>query len=369
VFSVVLQEKEFPHKYVKTTAHQDNFVIFFKQHQKGGDNKTGYPYSQAFCNRDAAPINKNNNRDLQNYSHMSDKNVTFTYLTLALSILFWGFSFVATKIALQSFTPFSLIFLRFSCASVFFIFLLSRTGFPPLTGKNLKNLGLLAIFQPGLYFTFETVGLQYTTATKTSLIIATIPLVVVAMSVLFLKERIRPINIVGICISLVGVSLLVFGGQTGEAIGGMLFGDLLIGGAVLSAAIYMLMARSLGQTITPVQITGMQAIFGSLIFLPLFLHDLPMLHWQDVSLESIIALIGLTVFATIAAFLCYNYALTQIPAAKASVFINVIPVVTAFGAWMLLGETLTMIQFVGGTIVLFAVYLANRPDSTSTESL
>lgn len=295
---------------------------------------------------------------------MSDKNIAFTYITLALSILFWGGSFIATKIALQSFSPFCLIFLRFSCASLFFILLLSRTGFPPLTKKNLKNLALLAIFQPGLYFTFETVGLQYTTATKTSLIIATIPLVVVAMSVLFLKERIRPVNIIGICISMIGVSLLVFGGQTEGVSSGMLFGDLLIGGAVLSAAIYMLMARALGQTITPVQITGMQAIFGALIFLPLFLYDLPSLDWQEVTTDSIIALLGLTVFATIAAFLCYNYALTQIPAARAAVFINAIPVVTAFGAWMLLDETLTMLQFVGGGVVLFAVYLANRPAPT-----
>lgn len=299
---------------------------------------------------------------------MSDKNIFFTYLTLAFAILFWGGSFIATKIALQSFSPFCLIFLRFSCASLFFLVLLSRTGFPPFTQKNLKNLALLAIFQPGLYFAFETVGLQYTSATKTALIIATIPLVVVAMSVLFLKESIRPINIAGICISMIGVSLLVFGGQAESVASGMLWGDLLIGGAVLSAAIYMLMARSLGQTITPVQITGMQAIFGALIFLPLFLYDLPDLQWHEVTTDSIIAVIGLTVFATIAAFLCYNYALTQIPAARAAVFINAIPVVTAFGAWILLGETLTMVQFIGGAVVLFAVYLANHPGTSAAST-
>lgn len=284
-----------------------------------------------------------------------------TYGALALAVLFWGGSFVATKIALTSFTPLCLIFLRFSVASVFFILLLNKTGFPPFTPGNIKQLALLALFQPGLYFTFETVGLKYTSATKTSLIIATIPLVVMVLSAIFLKERMRPANIAGVLISLIGVSLLVFGTDSSTELEGAFIGDLLIGGAVLSASVYMLLTRRLGQTITPVQITGMQAIFGALIFFPAFLYDLPHLDWHGVSRESLAALVALTLFATIAAFLCYNYALTKVPAARAAVCINGIPVVTAFGAWLLLGETLSGLQLCGAAIVLAAVFLANKP--------
>lgn len=297
---------------------------------------------------------------------MKHRPVYITYLALALAILFWGFSFVATKIALQSFTPFCLIFFRFIVAAVFFLFLLARIGFPPLTATNLKNLAFLAIFQPGLYFTFETIGLQYTTATKTSLIIATIPIVVLLFSILFLKERVRWINCSGILLSLIGVALLIFGGDNSARLGGMLLGDLLIFGAVLSAAIYMVIARRLGQTISPVQITGMQIIFGAVIFFPAFLWDLPKLDWSAVTSDSLIALVALTVFATIGAFLCYNYALSKIPVARAAVCINGIPVVTAFGAWILLGESLTLLQLIGGGIVLAAVYLANYASGEET---
>jgi len=51
--------------------------------------------------------------------------------------------------------------------------------------------------------------------------------------------------------------------------------------------------------------------------------------------------------------------LTRIHASRAAVFINGIPVVTAFGAWILLGETLTLLQICGGVLVLFAVSLTN----------
>jgi len=64
------------------------------------------------------------------------------------------------------------------------------------------------------------------------------------------------------------------------------------------------------------------------------------------------ALLYLTIFATIGAFLCYNYALTKIPAFRAAVFINGIPVVTALGAWILLGESLTVVQAAGGVLVI-----------------
>jgi drug/metabolite transporter (DMT)-like permease len=282
-----------------------------------------------------------------------------TYLALAAAVVFWGFSFIATKVALQSLTPFCLIFIRFFLASLFFSLLLFRRSAPPISQDTFRKLGLLAVFQPGLYFFFETYGLKYTSATKTSLIIATIPIVVVLLSSLFLRERLRPINIMGIICSLVGVSLLVFGSSAYGSLGSLMSGDLLIAGAVLSAAVYIIFARHLGQTISPMQITGLQIIYGTVIFLPFFLWDMQQVDWLNLAPAVLFSVFWLTVFATIGAFSCYNFALSRVAAARASVFINAIPLVTAFGAWLLLGERLTPLQMAGGAVVISAVYLAN----------
>ncbi|MBW2658787.1 MAG: EamA family transporter [Deltaproteobacteria bacterium] len=294
---------------------------------------------------------------------MTNKQTLYTYTALTLAVIFWGFSFIATKIALENFPPFCLIFFRFAGASIFFIFLLMRTGIPTLTWKNLKPLLFIAIFQPGLYFSFETVGLQYSSATKVSLIIATIPIVVLFLSAIFLKERIKIINIAGIILSIFGVTLLVFGGRTPSGPGGELSGDLFVLGAVFSASIYMIMIRSLGKTFSPVQITAMQIIFGAILFFPAFLFTMPKIQWSTVTANAYSAVIALTIFSTIGAFLCYNYALTKIPATQAAVCLNAIPLITAGGAWLILGEQLTPIQFAGGAVVITAVYLANIPVS------
>ena len=293
----------------------------------------------------------------------------FPYAALSLAVIFWGFSFIATKITLQYLSPFCLIFIRFSMASLFFGVVLFGRGAPPIDRSTFKKLALLAVFQPGLYFFFETYGLGYTTATKTSLIIATIPIFVLVLSTVFLKERLRRLNIVGVICSLFGVSLLIFGGHVSGSIGEIMIGDLLITGAVLSAAVYTISARHLGQTISPVQITGLQVIFGTILFLPFFIWDAQHVHWPDAFRPEVIAsLIGLTVFATIGAFSCYNYALSKIAAPRASVFVNAIPLVTAFGAWLVLGETLTALQMIGGAVVIGAVCLANyQPAAPATD--
>ena len=285
------------------------------------------------------------------------------YFSLTSAVLFWGLSFVATKVALESFTTFTLVFGRFSLAACAFVVVLARRGFPDFTRKEHLKVFAVAVFEPGLYFIFETIGLQHTTAPKAALIISTIPIVVMALSALLLDERIYPACLVGMVTSIVGITVVVTGAHDFSwTLGGQLIGDLLIFGAVISAALYMVLARDLGGRHSAVEITGMQIIYGAILYGPAFISELPSVKWAEVmSYRSLGALVFLTLFATIIAFLCYNYALTKIPATKAAVFINGIPLVTALGAWIFLGEILTLVQLAGGVLVLIGVFLANFP--------
>jgi len=285
-----------------------------------------------------------------------------TYIALNSAVIIWGLSFVATKIALESFPTFTLVFARFSIAGIIFLLLMHRKGFPSFAGKDRGKIMLMALFEPGLYFICETIGLQYTTAPKASLIIAMVPVMVLVFSTFFLNESVSVTGILGIGLSLVGIMVLVAGDpKFNWDMGGQLLGDLLIFGAVISAALYMILARDLGKRYPAFDITATQIIYGAVLYAPLFLWEFPDVQWAEISDRSLGALVFLTMLATIAGFLCYNYALTRMTAPRAAVFINGVPIVTALGAWVLLGEKLTAIQACGGVVVLFAVYLANRP--------
>jgi drug/metabolite transporter (DMT)-like permease len=289
---------------------------------------------------------------------MSSKNMT--YIALACTVLFWGLSFVGTKIALTSFSPFVYIYLRFSLASVFFLILLIRSGFPKLSKSDHKKLFLLAFFEPGLYFTFETMGLTYTTASKASIIISIVPIAVMLLARVVLKEKINGRSLLGILLSVIGILILVLGDpKFSISFEGSMIGDLLILGAVISSSLYIIFARDLGQRLSSLEITSFQIFYGTIFFTPAFILNAGSIKWTQVSAEAIGAIIFLTIFATILSFLFYNYALTQIPASRAAIFINGIPVVTAIGAWIILGERLTLLQVAGGPLVVSAVMIAN----------
>jgi drug/metabolite transporter (DMT)-like permease len=278
------------------------------------------------------------------------------------AVIFWGLSFVATKMALTSIPTFTLIFARFSISALFFLLLMVRNGLPRFSKRDHGFLFLLSLFEPGLYFIFETMGLQYTSAPKASLIIATIPIAVLILSTIILKEKSSPARLISIVLSLAGIFILITG-ETGFRLSleGSFVGDLLIFGAVISAALYIVSARNLGRKYSALEITSMQILYGALFYTPAFLWELPGISWSQISGSSLWAVVYLTIFATIGAFLCYNFALTRVSATRASLFINMIPVVTAIGAWILLKETLTLVQAVGGLLVLLSVFIANIP--------
>ncbi len=283
------------------------------------------------------------------------------YIGLSAAVVFWGMSFVATKVALESITTFTLIFLRFGLAGLLFLAVsIVRGGLPRLTRRAHLKLFLMALFEPGLYFYFETVGLQYTTAPKAALIIATVPVAVLVFARILIGERIHKLSLFGIMMSLAGIGILIVGDPAFQwSLGDHLLGDLLIIGAVITAALYMVGARDLGREYSAWDITCLQIFYGALFYAPMFFMEMSVLDWGDVTVSSMTAAAYLTVFATVIAFLCYNYGLTRIEASRAAVFINGIPVVTALAAWVILGERLTWVQAAGGAMVLGGVWLTN----------
>ncbi len=286
------------------------------------------------------------------------KATTKAYLALLFTVLAWGISFVATKAALADFTPFVLVFLRFAAASLVFAVLL-RGRMPKLTLRDHGRFILLATFEPVLYFIFETYGLTLTTASEASIIIAAVPLAVAIVARIALKEKLEMPTAVAIGLSIVGIVVLITGGTRGDLdLSGSVAGNLLMVGAVVAAAFYTVLARSLGKHWTARQITGLQAMYGSAMLLPFFLATAGRTDWQSISATSLGALAFLTFFATIGAFLTYNYSLKILPAGRASIFINGIPVVATAGGWILLGERLSGIEFVGAGLVILAAYIS-----------
>jgi len=272
-------------------------------------------------------------------------------------MIFWGFTFVAFKLAYESFEPISIIFFRLLVANIFlFGFAFAFKKLNRIKRKDLKWFILMALLEPCLYFLGEAFGLTLVSSTVGAVIISTIPLFVPYAAFLVFKERLTPLNIVGLIISFGGV-LLVLLVNSGE-VHASPKGIFLMFVAVFSAVGYTMIAKKLTENYNPLSITAYQGL-GIILFIPFFLIiDLPDLNFSAVTSISIYSVLYLGLFGSGICFILLTFAMREIGAAKANIFGNLIPVVTAILSFYILKEPMPFLKVIGIAIVIVGLLMS-----------
>ncbi|MEW5993686.1 MAG: DMT family transporter, partial [Candidatus Zixiibacteriota bacterium] len=134
-------------------------------------------------------------------------------MLLLVTITFWGWSFVATKICLNYMTPLEVIGWRYLLGlPVLLVIILLKRLRPRFSGKEMVTIILSSIVVT-THFLIQVTGMKYTTATNTGWLIAVTPLALAVLAFIFLKERTTRNAIIGIVIATVGITLLVSRGD------------------------------------------------------------------------------------------------------------------------------------------------------------
>lgn len=280
------------------------------------------------------------------------------YGAIVLSMIFWSFSFIWTKIAMESFQPVTLVTLRLILASLLLY------GFARLTKKtqllrkeDVKWFFLLALFEPFLYYMGETYGLTMMSPTTASVIIATIPLFAPVLAYFMLKEKISWTNILGIIVSISGVMLVIYMPGSGMEAG--FWGVVLMFLAVFAAVFYTATLRKISVHYNTFNVILYQSLIGLAFFIPTFMiTDYPAIEKLQVSWKSLEALIMLAIFASVLAFVLFAGVVRKMGVAKTNVFVNLIPVFTAVFSWLLLDQYLNFTQWIGIAIVVAGLFVS-----------
>jgi len=280
------------------------------------------------------------------------------YFLVILAMVFWGFTFVAFKFANVSFRPISIVFFRLT-VSIFFLFgfalLFKRLN--RIKRKDQKLFLLMALAEPFFYFLGEAYGLTMVTATVGAVIISTIPLIVPFGAYYFFREKLTPMNYLGLLISFGGVLLVVLTRSGGLAADWK--GVLLMFVAVFSAVAYTMIVKTLADDYTPITITAYQSLYGLLMFVPLFLIiEVPHLDFSNVTTHSLLAVGYLGVFGSGICFILITIGIRELGAARANIFGNLIPVVTAILSFYLLKEAMPLIKILGIVVVILGLLLS-----------
>lgn len=274
-------------------------------------------------------------------------------LAIITATVIWGLSFVSSKTILNAgVPPITMVALRFLLTSAILGALLRirepRGRVAPKVRLPLVASGLVGVT---LYFFFESRGIRLTSASHASLIIATIPVFTVAAERLFFRTRIRWLAAVGIALSVAGTFLLV----RGSVAAGTVVGDLLMFGACLAWVAYNMLSRDLHHALSDLAITAWQSIVGTAALVLLALTEWR--SWVPLTVPVILHLVFLAVLSSAVGNFLYVYGLSRLGPSVVTPFLNLVPVVSAIGGTLILGERLDAWQIAGGAVIIAGVVL------------
>ncbi len=270
----------------------------------------------------------------------------------------FGLSFLFTKTALAYSTPSVLLALRFLLAFlVMNVLLLTGKIKISLKGKPLGWLVLMGLFQPVLYFYFENYGLLYSNATFSSVMIALVPIASLIFGALFMKEIPTVLQVLCSAVSVGGVVFMALRQSAGGAI--TIWGILLLIGAVVSAVGFNVISRRSAGAVTAFERTYMMFLIGAVTFGGVAVVENISTPWLLVSPLTngsfLVSLLYLGVLSSVAAFLMINYANTYLPLSRATVFSNVITVVSVFAGVVLLKETFDVYMLLATVMIVLGI--------------
>jgi len=289
-------------------------------------------------------------------------NKTYISLLLAFVSLVWAGSFVAVRMTVKEISPVDLGFLRFLVATPFMvlILLLSKKE-TRLPAKELLSLSVLGLTGVTLLYIFQFIGIEYTTASTSAVLINTNVIFIVLLSATFLKEKFPLRKSAGIALSFVGVLVVIFAQMTNENIA---FSNVFLIGCIfiiLSAfcwAIYSIVGKRLLGKYDPFTVTTYAFVLGTIFFLPVVLPDITDVI-QGVSFNGWMAILYLALICSVFGYVAWYYALSRIEAGRAAVFLNLIPLFTIVISFFT-GEIPTFIFLIGAILIIYGVYLTQK---------
>jgi drug/metabolite transporter (DMT)-like permease len=164
-------------------------------------------------------------------------------------------------------------------------------------------------------------------------------------------------NYLGLVISFGGVLLVVLAKSGGLSADWK--GILLMFLAVISAVSYTMVVKILAEDYNPITITAYQSLYGLIMFIPLFLiMEVPRLDFSRVNTNSLLAVGYLGVFGSGICFILITIGIRELGAARANIFANLIPVVTAILSFFLLKESMPLLKIIGILIVILGLLLS-----------
>lgn len=280
------------------------------------------------------------------------------FALLALTAALWGAQPLLVKITMRELNPSTMTAVRYLLMSITFFALMRWRGLPLLPPLRLMPaLLLMGITGVALNNIAQFTGLQLSTVSNATLIATTTPAVTALVALIFLRERLLPIELLGILLSVAGALFLVSKGQI-DVLLHISFnkGDLLFFTAQLGWAVYSLTGFRVMRHLPPLTTTAWAGLFGTAgTFIYAALTG--QLDVHSVGGTTLACMVYIVWIGGVCAMIFWNMGVKVVGAGQAAIFLNIMPLVGVVLGVTLLGEDFAFREAFGAVGILGGVYI------------
>jgi drug/metabolite transporter (DMT)-like permease len=287
------------------------------------------------------------------------------------AVIVWGASFIATKIALAEISPITIVWLRFLMGVIILgmaVYLRGQFALPQR--REWGYFALLGFLGITFHQWLQSNGLQTSEAGTTAWIVATTPVFMALLGWFLLKEGLGWTKSLGILLAFIGVLVVVSKGNIASISVGRFGapGDVLILISAVNWAVFSALSRrglkSHPASLMMFYVMSFGWLFTSLLFLPTNgFAEIP-----ELTLNGGMAVAFLGVFCSGLAYIAWYDALKALSTAQTGVFLYIEPLVAVVVAFLILNEAFTPASVLGGSVILFGVWLVNRQNQAQVDS-
>jgi len=293
----------------------------------------------------------------------TEQRKNLAYFLVLLTPAMWSANYIVARAAPGSIGPHLLAFSRWLMA----LCLMLPFALPELINKwpqyrsewrRLLVLGALGMWICGA---FVYIGGQTTEALNMGLLYAIAPVLIAVASALMFNDKLRGTQILGLCMSLLGMLIVVLKGRWGNLVEvNFTRGDLWILTAVISWTLYSLLLRKWQSVLST--FTRLTAITtgGILVLLPFTIAEISTIGIPADFNKALILVVVAAVLPGFGAYQAYSFLQQELGAARAGLILYVSPLYTALIAWWLLSEPPQLYHAAGACLILPGMYLAMK---------
>lgn len=295
---------------------------------------------------------------------MTTKNTIKGHAAALFSVIFWGTTFISTKVLLEDFTPFEILMIRFAIGYLI-LWILKPGKFKDITNHQKKHEFLFAgaaITGVIIYFLLENSALTYTSVSNVGVIVSTAPFFTALIAHFILKnERFRPSFFIGFLFAIAGIIMISYNASTTLSLNPL--GDIMALGAAFIWGIYSVLTKKISDLGYNMILATRKIFFYSLLSMVL----LAAFFQPSIPIHLLIKPVYLANFLFLgigASALCYvtwNWATKILGAVKTSIYIYIIPVIAIISSSLILNESMTGLSIIGTLLTIAGLFLSEKP--------